>query len=418
MLNKISFSSALASLLFSSSVLILFSANSIYADDFGNGSVVSGAKITDTVTGLPPGLGGVVLNNRQNLIYLTGYDWPNSIGNLLVLDGVTHKVINQISSATLNIDVIVDEETNTLWGFNGLTNTATQYDGRTLQALQTIPITVGINNVAYNKHTHKFYVTNGSGGITVFDRHLNQLKDLSCTPQNTSNCDDNANVIAINERTNRIYVTNYWDVTVTVIDGYTDNIIGNPISVGTAIAPNDCYTLGYGTNPLQPYPYCNNYDSFGATDGIAVDPVSNRIFAADVNTGAFVTIDGETNKVISTLQLPEGTFAPATLPGLNTALVVNWDRSTLSVVNEKTHKLTDTVPVGAPDSPDCLRIQWDGGSCSYWGDLPSGITVSNDNQKIFVLDTGDLQGNSPATDPHTNSKLVILKPTFSDRWKH
>jgi YVTN family beta-propeller protein len=197
-----------------------------------------GAKIIDTITGLPPALDNVALNDRANLIYLTGYNWNAGIGNLLVLDGTTHKVINQISSPTLNATLLVDEYTNTLWAFSnnaGSPNgTGIEYSGSSLQVLKTIPLNnVGINEVAQNRKTGKYYVTNfNNGGIEVYDRQLHHLASLTG--------DDNANFVTVNEKTNKIYVTNYWDGTVTVIDGNTDTIIGNPIPIGQPIAPNDC----------------------------------------------------------------------------------------------------------------------------------------------------------------------------------
>jgi hypothetical protein len=75
----------------------------------------SGAKIIDRITGLPSDLYSVTLNDRSNVIYVTGYDWNAGMGHLLVIDGTTHKVINQISSPTLNASLFVDEDTNTVW---------------------------------------------------------------------------------------------------------------------------------------------------------------------------------------------------------------------------------------------------------------------------------------------------------------
>ena len=218
--------------------------------------------------------------------------------------------------------------------------------------------------------------------------------------------DDNSSYLAVNEKTNKIYVTNYWDGTVSVIDGSTDTIIGNPIQVGVAITPNDCYKAS-----PWPYPDCTNYDTFSALDGIAVDAKTDRIFVVGPNDGTLATIDGNTNKVISTLHLQEGVALAATMPELKIALALNWDRSTLSILDEKTEQVTDTVQVGTPDSPNCLRIQWDGGTCSFWGDVASGVTVSADNKKIYVVTAGDGSGNSPVTDPYAASKLIILTPT-------
>jgi len=362
-----------------------------------------GAKIIDEITGLPSALYSAALNSSANLIYLTGYNWNAGMGHLLVMDGWTHKVINQINSPTLNASLFVDEDTNTVWAVSnngGSPNgTAIQFSGLTLKVLKTVPLNgVNVNVVALNRKTGKYYVTNYSNGeIEVYDKQFNHLTTVP---------DDNSSYLAVNEKTNKIYVTNYWDGTVSVIDGSTETIIGNPIQVGVAITPNDCYK----TSPW-PYPDCTNYDSFSALDGIAVDATTDRIFVVGPNDGTLATIDGNTNKVISTLHLQEGLAFAATMPELKLALALNWDRSTLSILDEKTEQVTDTVQVGTPDSPNCLRIQWDGGSCSFWGDVASGVTVSADNKKIYVVTAGDGSGNSPVTDPYAASKLIILTPT-------
>ncbi len=362
-----------------------------------------GAIIIDKITGLPSDLYSVTLNYRANVIYVTGYDWNAGMGHLLVIDGTTHKVINQISSPTLNASLFVDEDTNTVWAVSnngGSPNgSAIQFSGLTLKVLKTVPLNgVNVNVVALNRKTGKYYVTNYSNGeIEVYDKQFNNLTTVP---------DDNSSYLAVNEKTNKIYVTNYWDATVSVIDGSTDTIIGNPIQVGVAITPNDCYK----TSPW-PYPDCTNYDSFSALDGIAVDAKTDRIFVVGPNDGTLATIDGNTNKVISTLHLQEGVAFAATMPELKIALALNWDRSTLSILDEKTEQVTDTIQVGTPDSPNCLRIQWDGGSSSFWGDVASGVTVSADNKKIYVVTAGDGSGNSPVTDPYAASKLIILTPT-------
>jgi DNA-binding beta-propeller fold protein YncE len=362
-----------------------------------------GAKIIDKITGLPPALYSAALNSRANVIYLTGYDWNAGMGHLLVMDGRTHKIINQISSPTLNASLFVDEDTNTLWAVSsniGLPNgAAIQFSGLTLKVLKTVPLNnLNVNQVALNRKTGKYYVTNyNNGQIEVYDKQFNHLATVP---------DDNAGFIAVNEKTNKIYAANYWDGSVTVIDGSTNTIIGNPIQAGVAITPNNCYTIS-----PWPYPACTNYDSFSALDGIAVDPKTNRIFVVGPNDGTLATIDGNTNKVISTLHLAEGEAFAATMPELKIALALNWDRSTLSILDEKTEQVTDTVQVGTPDSPNCLRIQWDGGTCSFWGDVASGVTVSADNKRIYVVTAGDGSGNSPSTDPYAASKLFILTPT-------
>lgn len=43
--------------------------------------------------------------------------------------------------------------------------------------------------------------------------------------------------------------------------------------------------------------------------------------------------------------------------------------------------------------------------------MASGVTVSADNKKIYVVTAGDGSGNPPSTDPYVDSKLFILTPT-------
>src|SRR4051794_2181590 len=71
--------------------------------------------------------------------------------------------------------------------------------------------------------------------------------------------------IAINPKTNKIYVVNQLDRTLTIIDGAT----------------NTTSTINVGNNP----------------QGVAVNPVTNKIYVASVNDGVLSVIDGATNAV-------------------------------------------------------------------------------------------------------------------------
>src|SRR5919112_1991383 len=76
--------------------------------------------------------------------------------------------------------------------------------------------------------------------------------------------------IAVDPNTNRIYVSNSNNNTVSVIDGATNRVIGDPIPVGEG-------------------PF-----------GIAVDPNTNRIYVSNYfsDNNTVSVIDGATNRVI------------------------------------------------------------------------------------------------------------------------
>ena len=73
--------------------LCICAATPVYADD-GSGPYqdVTGAMITKKITGLPPQLFSVALNNQKNLIYLTGYNYATGVGSLIVMNGFTHQI--------------------------------------------------------------------------------------------------------------------------------------------------------------------------------------------------------------------------------------------------------------------------------------------------------------------------------------
>jgi YVTN family beta-propeller protein len=82
------------------------------------------------------------------------------------------------------------------------------------------------------------------------------------------------NGIAANAATNRIYVANNADNTVSVIDGSTYSIVA---------------TIAVGVGP----------------DGVAVNPATNRVYVANssnaIDVGSVSVIDGSTNAVIATI---------------------------------------------------------------------------------------------------------------------
>ena len=130
------------------------------------------------------------------------------------------------------------------------------------------------------------------------------------------------NGIAVNPNNNRIYVaipatTSSDAPEVAVIDGYTNSII-DEVSVPTGVqfvAVNLSTGFVYATGCIYPANRCSVSVINGATDeitttipidgtegigvqGIAVDPILNRIYVADDNTNQLVVINGVTNQTL------------------------------------------------------------------------------------------------------------------------
>ena len=117
-------------------------------------------------------------------------------------------------------------------------------------------------DIVFSKKTGKLYVANASTQIDVVDPVSRKvLKVIS---------DDNANFLAINQRTNKIYASQYWDGTVWVIDGDSDEVVNVINGVGQPAVPDDCYLGPQGEAG------CTNISS--GLDHVAVDAENDRVF--------------------------------------------------------------------------------------------------------------------------------------------
>ena len=151
------------------------------------------------------------------------------------------------------------------------------------------------------------------------------------TQATDSNTPGNGNGVAVNPMTNMIYVSNYNDQTVSVIDG-TQNTI-------TATIPVPGYPAGIGVNSSSNTVYV----ALGAQTGV----------------GSLAVINGSTNSVTTTIPVDQAPFAVAVNPTTNMIYVTNNfgavggqnnDDGTVSVINGSTNALAATFHVGANPS--------------------------------------------------------------------
>ena len=104
--------------------------------------------------------------------------------------------------------------------------------------------------------------------------------------------------MAINPNTNRTYVANCCNDTVTVIDGVTNSTVHIPV----------------GTRPI----------------GIAVNPVTNRVYVANDWSNDITVIDGFTNQAIATIPVGEAPYSVAVNPLTNKVCVAVRDRASIT----------------------------------------------------------------------------------------
>ena len=161
------------------------------------------------------------------------------------------------------------------------------------------------------------------------------------------------NAVAINPGTNRIYTADVFDNMISVVDGSTDTIAAR--------------IQGSIANPT------------GYVENVAVNPVSNRVYVSGtrisnhvtntpVHTNRVTVIDGETNAILTSIPVGSQPDDLAVNPITNMIYVANVADNRVSVINGNTNLVDKTVAVGR---------------------APPQIGINSVTDRIYVLSTLD-----------------------------
>ena len=162
--------------------------------------------------------------------------------------------------------------------------------------------------------------------------------------------------VAVNPITKKVYVTNEFSNTVSVINGATDSVT-DTIGVGS-------FPYGVTVNPFNDRVYVTNRGSNsvsvidGPTNaklaniivgnspvGIAVNPSTNWIYVTDINSGTMSVIDEITNKVTDTITVGKAPYGVAVNPITNKVYVTNIESNTVSVIDGRTNSIISSLTV-------------------------------------------------------------------------
>ena len=180
------------------------------------------------------------------------------------------------------------------------------------------------NAVAVNQATNRIYVSNlNSNNVTVIDGSNNSTAVV--------NVGTGPRAIAANPITNKIYVANGASATVTVIDGSTNTT--TPVNVGTtpaaiAVNPitNKIYVANLAGNSVTVIDGLTNATAtvgpLTSPRSIAVNPVTNKIYVTSQTTNNVTVIDGTTNTP-TPVNVSATSFAVAVNPVTNKIYVTN-----------------------------------------------------------------------------------------------
>ena len=261
--------------------------------------------------------------------------------------------------------------------------------------IATISVGDSPRGIAFDSANNRMYVAN----------YLDDTVSVIDTEENTviATIDVGDHPSTLDSVNNRMYVTNAFDNTISVID--TDD--------NTVIA-----TIAAGTNPV----------------GIAFDSANNRMYVANYNQSIVSVIDTDDNTVIATISVGSFPFNIAFDSANDRMYVTEWKGHEVSVINTATNTVDATIaagdyPVGIAfdsannrmyvgiNSDDTVKVintaTNEVDATISVGDYPYGIAFDSVNNRMYVTNRSD--GTFSVINTATNE----VDATISiGRWPH
>jgi YVTN family beta-propeller protein len=176
-----------------------------------------------------------------------------------------------------------------------------------LHVVDTIALGGGISAIAVNPKTNRIYVVNPvSGLLSVIDGFSDAV--LASIPVGQGSV-----ALGINTITNRIYVMNQTDSSVTVVDGSANTITATIDNVpGVAIAVNSLTNRIFVADTTGNLIHVVNGSSnkvladIATTqpNGLAVNSTTNLIYGTGVCSCGIFVIDGKSNQLVAPISIP------------------------------------------------------------------------------------------------------------------
>ncbi|HEX4486251.1 MAG TPA: choice-of-anchor D domain-containing protein, partial [Terriglobales bacterium] len=280
------------------------------------------------------------------------------------------------------------------------------------------PVTVGEVPVAVvvNSATNQIYVANYSNGsVSVIDGASNSVTPVAVGISPTA--------LAVNPATGRVYVANKNDNTVSVMEGVAviDTVIsgaGDPLAAPSAVAVNPLTNQIYVANPgRNSVTVIDGTTDFPSTftvarelSGIALNPATNRLYVtSNYNSGQLNVFDGASNTTTN-VQVGSQTRALALNPATNRIYAAGFVSNDITVI-DGSDNFTTSLFVGA--EPNAVAVNPI--TNKIYAALQEGQGVAVIDGEANSLITTVPTGNHPAAiavNPLTN-RIYVANPDNS-----
>jgi YVTN family beta-propeller protein len=328
---------------------------------------------TDTVGTYPA---GIAVNPATNTIYITNHD-SNTVS---VINGANNTVIAAIPVGNHPMAIGVNPVTNTVYVGNYGETTVSVISGVTNAVTATLTAGTNPAAIAVDSVANIIYVADwGSNQASIINGATNAVTTLTSGQFSSA--------MASNPVTTMAYSVNYNNTspTVSALDGANASItnITSPLSVG----------------PLM----------------VALNPITNTIYAADGNRDYIEFINGATNTLTS-MKLGVKTFTQSAImlnPVTNFIYIANQGSNSVTVINGATQAVVSNLTVGTAPGALAINTQTNtiyvANNASYSGTTINVINGATATTAAIVSGTTYTVGAGPlamAVNPVTNTLYV------------
>ncbi|MGI0012618.1 MAG: YncE family protein [Nitrososphaera sp.] len=311
-------------------------------------AIVDNIPIGDKEKGYSPF--GVVMNQAANTVYATSPD-SNTVA---VINASTNELTDTISVGNLPVEIAINQNTGFVYVANGNSGTVSVIDGSTNKIEEILNVTEGtgfynIGGIAVNERTNNVYILVNNelaeppyASIVVIDGMTNRIAQTFKVADLRVDYDvgDSARGIAVNSKTNTIYVTMIFG-SLHIIDGSSNKVLTSlavgrmPTEVEVNEQTNRLYISDFGSQLLFVLDASTNRiieTVWVGVDpqGIAVDGMTNTIYVAGPG---LTVINGSSNEVEKRIKIGGFPVGVAFNPNNNSVYVAGWQSDSIFVIN-------------------------------------------------------------------------------------
>ena len=302
------------------------------------------------------------------------------------------------------------------------------------------PFTVEISDAGGGFHIHGLALFSPGGGHSV--ERLVTAHVIEAAATATIPVGENPGDLAVSRDGKRVYVVNYLDGTVSVIDTDTNTVINtftlSTNTRGLTLSPDStiAYVSNTGSGPVGPDFVAVMNTTTGTFTTIAVGIGPNDLAVNSTGTVVYVAnglgdtvsvIDTGSNTVIKTIPVGDNPEGVSFSPDGSVAYVANFDDDSVSVIDTGSHTVIKTISVGdgadvvafSPDGTRAYVTNFNDGSVSVIdtsshtvitivpvGDIVIGVAVSPDGSAVYVNNL--VAGNVSVIDTASNTVIDTI----------